>query len=164
MLMPTLIIALAALALVAVGYFQGRGAHIEGLRLSLGQFVRILPLLVFAFLLAGMAQALVPSGLVSSWVGAESGLKGMAIGTAAGALTPGGPYVSLPLAAGFLRAGASVGTMVAYVTSWSIMNVGRMAMEVGIMGWRFTLIRLACSFVFPPLAGLLAQALTRSGT
>ncbi|RLA91982.1 MAG: permease, partial [Deltaproteobacteria bacterium] len=35
----------------------------------------------------------------------------------------------------------------------------RLPMEVGIMGWKFTLIRVASTFFFPPLAGLMAQAL-----
>jgi hypothetical protein len=32
-------------------------------------------------------------------------------------------------------------------------------MEFGILGWKFTLIRLASSFFFPPIAGLIAQAI-----
>ena len=81
------------------------------------------------------------------------------IGTLAGGLTPGGPYVSLPVVAGFLRAGAGVGTMVAFLTGWSLWAVSRLPMEVGILGWRFTIVRFVCTFFFPPIAGLLAQAM-----
>ncbi len=91
-------------------------------------------------------------------MGDESGLKGIIIGTAAGAVTPGGPYVSLPVAAGMLRGGASTGTMVAFLTAWSLVAVARLPMELGIMGWKFTAVRLACTFFFPPVAGLLAQS------
>jgi uncharacterized membrane protein YraQ (UPF0718 family) len=90
-------------------------------------------------------------------VGGESGLRGILIGTVAGGLTPGGPYVSLPIVAGLLKAGAGVGTMVAYLTAWSLWAVGRLPMEFGMLGWRFTLVRLACTFFFPPIAGLIAQ-------
>jgi hypothetical protein len=37
-------------------------------------------------------------------------------------------------------------------------------MEVGLLGWRFTAIRLAVTFFFPPVAGLLAQRLFASVT
>ena len=121
--------------------------------------LEILPLLFFAFIIAGMVQVLLPKDLISKWVGVESGLRGIIIGTVAGGLTPGGPYVILPVFAGFLRAGASVGTMVAFLTGWSLLAVGRLPMEFGILGWKFTLIRFACTFFFPPIAGLLAQAL-----
>ena len=84
-------------------------------------------------------------------------MRGILIGTVAGALAPGGPYVSFPVAAGLLRSGASVGTMVAFVTGWSLWAVSRLPMEVGILGWKFTLIHIASTFFFPPIAGLIAQ-------
>jgi hypothetical protein len=47
--------------------------------------------------------------------------------------------------------------MVAFVTAWSLWAVGRLPMDIGILGWKFTVVRLACTFFFPPIAGLLAQ-------
>jgi len=107
--------------------------------------------------MAGMIQTLLPRELISKWIGEESGIRGILIGTLAGGITPGGPYVSLPVAAGFLRAGAGVGTMVAFVTAWSLWAVTRLPMEIGILGWKFTAVRLVCTFFFPPIAGLIAQ-------
>jgi uncharacterized membrane protein YraQ (UPF0718 family) len=121
--------------------------------------IDVLPLLIFAFIMAGMIQTLLPHELLSRWIGEESGIRGILIGTIAGGITPGGPYVSLPLAAGFLRSGASLGTMVAFITAWSLWAVSRLPMEIGIMGWKFTVVRLACTFFFPPIAGFLAQML-----
>ena len=72
---------------------------------------------------------------------------------------PGGPFVSLPLAAGFLRVGAGVGTMVAFITGWSLLAFSRLPLEIGVLGWKFTLIRLACTFFFAPIAGLIADKL-----
>ena len=77
----------------------------------------------------------------------------------AGGLSPGGPYVSLPIVAGLLRTGAGVGTMVAFLTGWSLWAIARLPMEVGILGWKFTLVRLSTTFFFPPVAGWLAHFL-----
>jgi uncharacterized membrane protein YraQ (UPF0718 family) len=112
---------------------------------------------LFAFVVAGMVQALVPTEIIARWVGAESGLRGIAIGTVAGGLAPGGPYVSLPIAAALVRSGASTGTMVAFLTAWSLWAVARLPMEVGILGWQLMLARIASTFFFPPIAGLIAQ-------
>lgn len=158
MLFPTLIMAVLAITLVYVGYSKGQDQHIRGLKSALNMTVQILPLLFCAFIVAGMIQALLPREILSQWIGEGSGLRGIFIGTVAGGLTPGGPYVSLPIVAGLLRAGAGVGIMVAYITAWSLWAVGRLPMEIGIMGWKFTLVRLACTFFFPPIAGLIAQA------
>lgn len=157
MLIPTLVMGSFALVFLLVGYLKGQGQHIAGLKSGLKMTIEILPLLVFAFILAGMVQVLLPRELLSKWIGEESGIRGLFIGTLAGGITPGGPYVSLPLVAGLLRAGAGVGTLVAFITAWSLWAVARLPMEIGIMGWRFTVVRLACTFFFPPVAGFLAQ-------
>ena len=159
MLIPTIIMGALAAIFLIIGYYKGQGQHITGIKSAMNMTVQILPLVVFAFIVAGMVQVLLPQELISKWIGAESGIRGILIGTVAGALAPGGPYVSLPVAAGLLRSGAGVGTMVAFLTGWSLWAVSRLPMEVGILGWKFTLIRLASTFFFPPIAGLIAHTL-----
>ncbi len=159
MLISTLIMGFLAFALIFIGYLRGHGQHITGIKSGLTMAIEILPLLIFAFLTAGMIQVLIPKEFLLRWVGAGSGMRGILIGTVAGGLTPGGPYVSLPIVAVLLRSGASIGTMVAFVTGWSLWAVSRLPMEVGMLGWRFTLIRLACTFFFPPIAGFISQLL-----
>jgi len=146
-----------ALALLFIGYQKGGGEHILGLKAAGSLLLQIVPLLIFAFIVAGMIQQLVSTEMISRWIGTESGLRGILIGTVIGGVAPGGPFISLPIAAGLLRTGASIGTMVAFLTGWSLLAVARLPLEIGIMGWQFTLIRLACVFFFPPIAGLIAH-------
>ena len=157
MLTPTLILGLLALILVFLAY--QKGVHIQGLKASWSMLIQIIPLLILAFVVAGMVQVLIPQEIISRWVGMESGLRGILIGTVMGSLTPSGPFVSMPIAAGLLRTGAGIGTMVAFITAWSLLAIHRLPLEIGIMGWQFALIRLACVFFFPPIAGLLANTL-----
>jgi len=159
MLIPTIIIGIIAIILLVIGYQKGGGEHILGLKAAGILLMQIIPLLICAFIVAGMIQVLIPHELISKWVGIESGFRGILIGTLIGGLTPGGPFISLPIAAGLLRTGASIGTMVAFMTSWSLISVHRLPLEIGIMGWQFALIRLACVFFFPPIAGLIANTL-----
>ncbi len=159
MLIPTIIMGVLAIVLLFIGYQKGGGEHILGLKIGGNLLIQIVPLLIFAFLVAGMVQTLIPQEIISKWVGIESGFRGILIGTLMGSLTPGGPFVSMPIAAGLLRTGAGIGTMVAFITAWSLLAVMRLPMEVGLMGWQFTLIRLACTFFFPLIAGLIANTL-----
>jgi len=159
MLIPTIIMGVLAIVLIFIAYNKGGGEHILGLKSAGSMLLQIAPLLIFAFIIAGIVQVILPVELISKWVGTESGLRGILIGTVVGGFAPGGPYVSLPIAAGLLRVGASVGTMVAFLTSWSLWAVSRLPMELGIMGWKFTLIRIACTFFFPPIAGIIANRL-----
>ena len=159
MLIPTIIIGVLAVVLTIIAYMRGEGEHILGLKAAGTLLLQILPLLIFAFILAGMIQYLVPTETIAKWVGTESGMKGVFIGTAIGCVMPGGPYILLPVAAGMLRVGAGVGTMVALLTAWSVIGVSRLPMEIGLLGWKFSLIRIACTFFFPPIAGFIANKL-----
>ena len=110
MLIPTIIMGVIAAVLLFIGYQKGGGEHILGLKAAGNLLLQIIPLLIFAFIVAGMVQYLVPTEMLSRWVGTESGFRGILVGTAIGGFMPGGPYVCLPIAAGLLRVGASVGT------------------------------------------------------
>lgn len=157
MLIPTIIMGVIAIALLYIAYQRGGGEHIVGLKSAGNLLLQITPLLILAFIIAGMVQVLVPHEIISRWVGMESGFRGILIGSAIGGILPGGPYVSMPIAAGLLRTGASTGTMVALLTAWSLLAFTRLPIEVGLLGWKFTFIRLACVFFFPPIAGFIAN-------
>ena len=161
MFIPTAIMAVLALILFIIAFKKGEGQHITGIKSAFQIIIETLPLLIFAFIVAGMVQTLLPHNLISKWIGDESGMRGILIGTLAGGLTPGGPYVSLPLVAGLLKSGASSGTLVAFLTSWSLWAVARLPMELGILGWQFTVIRLCSTFFFPPIAGIIANAVSK---
>jgi uncharacterized membrane protein YraQ (UPF0718 family) len=158
MLIPTAVMGLIAIVLLYIGYQKGGGEHIAGLKITGAMLLEITPLIIFSFIIAGMAQVLIPQDLISKWVGAESGFRGIVIGTICGSFTPSGPFVSMPIGAGLMNAGASIGTVVAFMTAWSLLGISRLPIEFGIMGWQFTLIRLASgALIFPVVAGLLSN-------
>jgi len=157
MLIPTIIMGVIAIALVIFAYQKGGGEHILGLKSAWDILLQVMPLLIFSFIIAGIVPLLIPTEMISKWVGTESGFRGILIGSAFGGFTPGGPITSLPIAAGILHAGAGIGTMVAFMTGWSLWAVTRLPLEIGLMGWKFTSIRLACTIFFPVIAGLIAN-------
>ncbi len=157
MFWATALTALIALILFVIATKMGGGNNIKGLLSAWNMTIEIMPILIFAFIIAGLLQVILPQDLLSKWLGTESGFKGIIIGTIAGSLTPGGPYVSLPIVAALLKTGAGYGTLVAYLSSWSLWAIARLPMEVGILGWKFTLIRLASVLIFPPITGYIAN-------
>lgn len=155
MIIPTLILGLVAAGLFIYAYKTG--VYRQGIKNSVTMTFQVLPLLFFSFLIAGMMQEVVSTEALLKWVGPESGIKGIFLGTFAGAITPGGPFVSLPIVAGFFNSGAGIGTMVAFITSWSIWAIMRLPLEIGMLGWEFTFVRLASSALLPIIAGFTAQ-------
>lgn len=125
---------------------------------------RIAPLVVAGVLLAEFVKRLLPEARLRRWLGAESGWRGLLVTTAAGALTPGGPFAAFPLVLALRRAGLDAGAAVAYVTAWSVLGVQRLAVyEVPLMGPDFVWLRLAVSLPMPLAAGALVRLLVRRG-
>ncbi len=153
------VMAMIAIIMVAIGYYRGEGQHIEGVKSGVSMALYILPLILFAFIISGMAQTLVPKEWVVEWMGRGSNMRGLLVGTLAGALTPGGPFVCFPIALTLMKAGASVGPLVAYISGWLMLAVFRIPLEVGILGWKLSAIRYVCVLFVPPVAGFLAQAM-----
>lgn len=160
---------LAMLALCAglAGLAWWQGGE-EQLRRGVGggalMLLRFGLLIAVSFLAAGLAETLVPRGWIRAQLGEDAGLRGIALAAGAGALTPSGPYVAIPLAVTLLRSGAGIPAIIAYVCAWGLLAVHRLiAWEIPLLGIRFALTRWLLSCLFPVVAGLLARALVRSG-
>jgi uncharacterized membrane protein YraQ (UPF0718 family) len=159
MIAATALMAVLAVALVWYGFQRNPQAVATGLKTGARQLVQVLPLVVFTFIVIGMLAVLVPRELIERWIGTHSGFKGIFIGSLAGAVAPGGPVIQAIIGAGVFKAGASIGAVVAFLTGGVLWRFTLIPVEVGILGWRIVAIRLACTFFFPPIAGLLAQAM-----
>ncbi|MDC0719054.1 hypothetical protein [Nannocystis bainbridge] len=153
---------LLAAALLILGLLAAvQGVFVDGLQRSGRTFLTMMPILVVAFLLAGMAEALLPADFVERWLSDAAGPRGHLLAWIAGALTPGGGLLGMPLAAGLLKAGAGVGVLVTYLTSMALLPILRLPMEVGIYGARLAALRVAASCLLPFAAGATAQLIVR---
>ena len=162
MFISTILFAILAVVLVGWSVFSGQNHQVTGLKLAWQMIVQTLPLLILVFIVAGMMQTMMPKDMIASWIGEKSGLRGIMIGSVAGVFIPGGPMLALPMLGGIMRSGAGIGTLVAMMTSWSLISISKVLMEVGILGWRFSFMRIVSSFMMAPLAGLVAQFLFKS--
>ncbi|MCU0726244.1 MAG: permease [Planctomycetes bacterium] len=147
------------IVLVVVSLKRGGAAQVRSGFTEAGSlFLSVLPNLAIGFTLAGFIAVLLPRDLIAGWLGPESGVRGLLVGSAAGALTPGGPFTHFPILASLLDKGAGVGPVSAYIASWALIGVHRILIwEIPILGWRFALIRVAACLVFPPLIGAATQ-------
>jgi uncharacterized membrane protein YraQ (UPF0718 family) len=155
----TLILIVLSFGLLVYAWSRGDGSHQKGTVQGWSTLRRTLPLLVVAFVIVGYMNVLGLQDVVQNWIGPGSGWRGLLIGTGAGALLPGGPYVVFPLIATLYQAGAGLGPTLAIITSWAALALLSVSFELPFMGWRFSLIRLGLGLVFPPLVGLVGQLL-----
>lgn len=159
----TLVLAVAVIALAALAYWRGAELPRAGMLTAGRTLWTNLPVLLLSFTLAGLVQVTVPRDLISGWLGAEAGLRGVLVACAAGGLIPGPPYAIFPLAAGLYKAGAGAGSVVGFTTAWMLWSVSRLPVEIALVDPKIALVRYAVTFAVPPLAGLAAAAWARHG-
>jgi uncharacterized membrane protein YraQ (UPF0718 family) len=159
-IMAGLLVALTALALVRGGPSLAGEALSGGTR----QFLRFLLVLYVSFLVAGLVESLLPRAWVSESLGEHSGWKGLVLASAVGLVTPAGPFVSMPMAAGMLRSGAAPASVVAFVASWGLLAIHRLiAWEIPMLGAPFALSRWLLCLGVPIALGALARLFWRAG-
>jgi uncharacterized membrane protein YraQ (UPF0718 family) len=149
-LLWTLVCALALTAAV-----RSKSLFREGAREGARDFVVLIPRVVVGVVGSGFIAAIVPQDLITTWIGPNSGLTGIAIATFAGAATPGGAVVGFSIGAAALKGGAGAPQVIAYSTAWSLYALQRLInWEIHMMAPRFVWLRAAVSIPLPFLAGL----------
>ena len=152
--------ALAVVSGLACFIVAGPVAFAEVVKDDLHMLARTVPRIVAAMGVAGFIWVMLPRDRLTRLVGQESGWRGLAIATAAGTVTPGGPAAAFSLLAVLGGAGADRGALVAYIASWAMLGLQRVLVwDVPFMGAEFTLTRILISLPLPFIAGLIARSL-----
>jgi uncharacterized membrane protein YraQ (UPF0718 family) len=153
---------LLAIAIILAGLtwaLNGFDSVLAGLSSGMHILITVVPLLIAAFLVAGLVQVLATKELITKWLGTATGWKGIFLACLGGGLMPGGPYVYYPIAAVLLKTGAGLGPLVAFVTAKNLWAFSRLPLEIALLGTKLTLIRFLVTLVLPPLSGYLAEKL-----
>ena len=120
----------AVLALIAAT--RGRVVLRDSAREGALDFIKLMPRIMLGVVGAGYIAALLPQEVVGRWLGADSGITGIAIAMIGGALTPGGPVIGFSVGAAALKGGAGTPQVIAYCTAWALFAVQRLyAVTVG---------------------------------
>lgn len=158
----TLVIFLIAAVAAGSACYMLRGEQVfsESVRDAGSPLVSLLVELVLGLIIASAVGVLVPKDRISRWLGAESGLRGLAIATGLGMITPGGPFASFPLVLGLSRAGADIGALIAFLTAWAASSASRLLIwEIPMLGFDFAILRFLVSLPLPLIAGYLARVI-----
>ena len=159
----TAVIALLAIAAALTVTLRDGTEHATAILWSdVGLFAVTAPRMLAGCLIGAFVTLLLPREVVARWVGAESGIAGLLVATALGAVMPGGPFTIYPVAGALLLIGADVGAACAFVISWTLLGYNRAIIwELPFFGFDFVTWRIILSIPLPIVAGLLARAAWR---
>lgn len=124
------------------------------------QFFKLVPRMLCALVAAGFIAELIPKETIAGYLGAGAGIAALPVAAATGLLVPAGPVIAFAIAAVFVKAGASTGALVAFVTSWSLFAAHRILIyELPLLGPSFFRLRVVSVLAVPFMAGGLAMLL-----
>jgi uncharacterized membrane protein YraQ (UPF0718 family) len=56
------------------------------------------------------------------------------------------------------KAGVNIGPLIAYLSAWALIGLNRViAFEIPLLGFKLTITRVLCSFIFPIIIGYMAK-------
>ena len=152
--------ALTLAAALAVGLTRGWDrAAVLGTD-GLAFVVVLMPKILCGVFVASALPVLLPREKVAGWVGPDSGTRGLFYAAIAGAVIPGGPMMTFPLAAGLLAAGADLAAALTCVTAWSLYGLNRtLIWELSFLNADLVGLRVLLCLPLPILLGLAVRRL-----
>lgn len=94
------------------------------------------------FVLLGLLDVWVPRAAMVRFMGEGSGIRGILLAFFVGSATAGPLYGAFPVAAVFLKKGASLRNVFIFIGAWSTTKIPMFLFEVGALGARFAVTRL----------------------
>lgn len=162
MLAVTILLWLVVGVLAVIAATRGRILLNDGARSGFIEFVLLLPRIGIGVVGSGFIAEALPNQWIAPWLGPESGLLGVIIATAGGALTPGGPVVGFSIGAAALKSGAGAPQVIAYTTAWALYAIHRLLIwEIPMMPARIVWLRALVSLPLPFIAAALAVLIGR---
>jgi len=124
-------------------------------------FLSLAPSIVAIIWTIGFILTFIPPGLILKTIGRDAGFQGVIMAAAFGSVVLIPAFIAFPLAASFLRQGADVGAIAAFVTTLVMVGVITAPLEAKYFGKRFALWRNSLSFVFALVIAFVMGAFLR---
>ncbi|RLF40455.1 MAG: permease [Thermoplasmata archaeon] len=132
---------------------------IKSLKMAGKSFIKILPMIFIIIIIIGLLLGFVPPDQISRFVGEQSGLRGILLVGAAGALMHIPALLSFPLAASLLEDGASVSAVAAFITTLTMIGTITLPLEIKELGKKIALLRNGLSFIIAIIIALIMGAI-----
>ena len=121
-------------------------------------FLSVLLLIIAVFCLVGLLQIWISRDQIVHLLGREGGIKSLVIAALCGTLLIGPAYIIFPLLMEIQKRGARWAVITIVLTSYAV-KVQMIPIEVGFLGWPFTLGRALITIALAIPTGLLVEAM-----
>lgn len=124
---------------------------------SVRSFVSVLLLVLAVMGLVGLIQVWVSRDFVARLLGREAGVKALLIAAVCGMVLIGPAYIIFPLLMSLRLQGARWAVVVIVLASYTV-KLHMIPLEVGYLGWQFSMLRIFLTLSFAVPLGLFVEA------
>jgi len=154
------IINIIAIIGLLIAFSKDKDKTIKSLKIAGVSFIKILPMVFIIIIIIGLLLGFVPPGFVppdqiSKFIGEQSGIGGVLLVGAVGALMHIPALLSFPLAASLLESGASVTAVAAFITTLTMIGIVTLPLEIKELGKKMAILRNGISFVIAIIIALI---------
>lgn len=124
------------------------------------EMVQVLPLV---FIVSALITEWVPARLISRHLGSKSGIRGVFYSLVLGSLSAGPIYAAFPMTHSLYKKGASINSIVIIISSWAVIKVPMLLMELKFLGSEFAFLRYAITVPAILLLGFVMSRMKKFG-
>ena len=144
-----------AIGCLFFAFFKDRQKTGQAVKIAVKTFIKILPTILLIVLFVGLLLGFVPDKVISKFMGNQSGIVGTLGAALFGAILYIPSIVAFPLAASFLKAGASITVVATFITTLTMIGIVTLPLEIKELGKKIALLRNGISFLLAILIGVI---------
>ncbi len=149
---------LVTLVLYAWAFCAAPGKALQALGIGAETFASVALLIVAVMGLVGLTQVWISRDTVARLLGREGGSRALLIAVAAGTLLIGPAYIIFPLLMSIRKQGARWAVIVTVLAAYAV-KIPMIPLEIGLLGWDFSLTRSLLTLLFAIPTGLAVEAI-----
>ena len=154
-----IIINVIAVVGLFIAFAKDKDKTIKSLKMAGKSSIRMLPMVFVIIIIIGLLLGFVPPDQISRFIGEQSGMTGILLVGAVGAVMHIPSLLSFPLAASLLEDGASVSAVAAFITTLTMIGTITLPLEIKELGKKMALLRNGISFVIAIIIALIMGAI-----
>lgn len=149
------------LILWAIVFFLDHSVFQSAVAILTSFIKEMLQVLPFVLILSALVSEWIPAETVKRHLGEDSGSRGALFAYLLGSLSAGPIYAAFPVALALKKKGASVKNLTILISTWAVIKIPMLFMELKSLGPRFTLIRYCLTLPSILLLGMLMDKLVK---
>jgi len=145
--LTAIIINLIAIIWLIFSFIKSKSKTKESLRIALKTFIKLLPTIIIIIIFIGFLLGFLPPEIITKVVGEQTGILGALITAVIGSILFIPALISFPLAASLFKGGASLMSVVAFITTLTMVGIATLPLEIKELGKKMAILRSLFSFI-----------------